>query len=140
MLSERIQFDFELSSIGSALQAVKQTTVWLCYKIAIIATQGFELALIGVQKVAHLVTVIWKGLQPYLVQLAALLATKEALFGMGILASLLILRLALSDDNIDNKTNRYALGLLGFSLGVFTSVCGAQAGFFPQIIANAAAV
>lgn len=133
-LALTVGFTSVRDSIGSLMTGAKDWSRWLGYEVVKFSVKGVEVAKIGVQALISLIIALWNASRPYLSQMLAFLGSRAGFFSIGILATCLILHKALNDDNLADRTQRYAWGLAAvfsaFSFGAF----GAQAGFLPKFV------
>lgn len=105
--------------INTAWKLAKDYSKWLGHSISVLSAQGWEIGKAGLQRLLEALVVIWKGCLPYILKVGAILASKPGIFAIGVLASILILRMALNDNNLTDRTSRIALGMIALATGFF---------------------
>jgi hypothetical protein len=117
------QLPVDFSSVKNTLivawKWTKDCGIWLGHSIALLSAKGWEMGKIGLQKLVEVILVIWKGCLPYILKVAAILASKPGILAIGVLASVLILRMALNDNNLTDRTSRIALGIIALATSFF---------------------
>jgi hypothetical protein len=123
-------------AVVSMLSSVKEWTVWMGHKVINFAGLTWDIAKAGLLQLVALTAMVWKSSLPYIARFAALLGSNPGWFAMGLLASLVVLRMALNDDNLTDATGRHFLTHIGSMMLFFTGVYGAQAefSFIPQLV------
>lgn len=122
-------------AMGSLLSAAKEWTIWLGHKVIDFATFAWEATKAGLLKLLELSAAAWQACLPYIIRGAAFLVSPPGIFGVGILASILILRMAVNDDNLADATGRRMMQMLGAMVLSATMIFGTQVGFWfiPQL-------
>lgn len=133
-----IDLGFVKDAMVSVLSAAKGLTLWMGHTVIAFAGWAWDMSKAGLIKLVELAVIVWNECLPHVAKIATFLASKPGIFGMGILASVLILRMALNDDNLTDATGRRALAVIGATIAFLTGVFGAQAefAFIPQIVAK----
>ena len=117
------QMPVDFSSVKNTFTNVWRLTkdfgVWLGHSVTQLSTKGWETGKVGLQKFAELLLLIWRGCLPYIMKVAAILASKPGIFAIGLLTSILILRMALQDNSLTDNTRRIALGVTALTISFF---------------------
>lgn len=123
-------------AMGALLSTAKEWTLWMGHKVYVFAAFAWDATKAGLIKLLELSADAWKACLPYIVRGAAFLVSPPGIFAVGLLASALILRMAVNDDNLADATGRRMMVVLGAVVLSATMVFATQVGFWfiPQLV------
>lgn len=139
-LSSTISCPIDMTSAKEGILAfassAKSNIKWIGREIFALAKRGSTLLWEGIKHLATLVGIIWEASRPQLQNIFAFISSPLGKSLAGGFCALVLGQMALSRIGEENKTARYALGLISIFVTCMTTMYASQMGLLPIIFAT----